>query len=72
MIALLRVYEAMGLVFWELELSDPDFDGKLTRINKGSFHRGERTDLDVSRAALRQAWQYAGQRQNSRRGQLPG
>lgn len=71
MIALLRVYEAMGLVMWELEVADPDFDGKLVRIAKGSFHGGTDGDAQRARVALQQAWKYAGRSQHNRRGQLP-
>lgn len=71
MIGILRVYEAMGLIMWELEVSDPDFNGQPTRIAKGSFHGGDDTDVQRVRVALQQAWKYAGSQRQQRRGQLP-
>lgn len=71
MIALLRVYEAMGHMMWELEVADPDFDGKLVRIAKGDFYGGEDGVLQVTRVALQQAWKYSGSQRQQRRGQLP-
>lgn len=72
MLALMRVYETLGYCHWELELTDPDRDGKLTRIQKGSFLGDGLDDLERARAALQQAWKQAGRHQDNRRGQLPG
>lgn len=59
MIALLRVYEAMGYVMWELEVADPDFNGKLVRTLKGEFRGDGMSDADRTWYALNQASEYA-------------
>lgn len=68
MISLLRVYEALGHIFWELEVADPDREGQLTRVTKGSFERLDRNDEDVAVAALQHAWKNSRRPANNRRG----